>query len=120
MTTDRQSILIAQLEAEGRFSEHPEPLADNLRVLKALQMLLQEDRAAILTRDPNFDTHGIDQPLADVTRLAKSYVWLANPDNYEHPKYFEQMKWTFHAMRNLVSASRVAEEFFTAEQGVLL
>lgn len=118
--TDRQSVIIARLEAEGRYSEYPEGLADSLRTLKALQILLQEDRAAILAHDPDADTHGIDQPLADVTRLAKSYIWLTDPANADHPQYTDQMKWTFHAMRDLVSASRVAEQYFAARQEVLL
>lgn len=118
--TDRQSVIMARLEAEGRYSQYPDGLADNLRMLKAAQILLQEDRANILAVDPDTDTHHIDQPLADVPRLAKSYHWLTNPENADHPQYVDQMKWTLGAMRDLVHASSVAEAFFAARQEVLL
>ena len=117
--TDRQSVIIARLEAEGAYEDRG-PIADSLRMLKALQIVLTEDRAAILAVDPNADVHGIDQPLADITRLAKSYRWLTNPDNADHPQNMEQFKWTLHAMHALVHASSVAETFFKARQEVML
>ena len=74
----------------------------------------------VLGDNPHADVHSIDQPLADITRLAKSYRWLTNPENADHRQYDDQFKWTLHAMHALVHASGVAEAFFAARQEVML
>lgn len=121
LTAHRQDLAIYLMAQRGDYE--PEPCAHELRVLKALQGCITTDLAA-LEGVPNtrIACELAHQALADIQRLAKTYRWLANPDNAGAADYYERLKWAGHAALRLVDAGATLDRLVrpAAKQLVLL